>query len=133
MKLFSQKGKPIPTASPGNDGSKLPIVKSLSPGSNPVIEMMQHPEIIERANQQSDLHKEMPFDDPVRHGGVIGELNRGAREHPDPRLDLSQYRRRVPIERPVQFEQGEILIIEGCKFRIVYIRSNPSRMTLEAV
>lgn len=130
MKLFSGEGKPIKTAPPGNDGSKLPVVKSLSPGAMPVDEVPAALNAL--SDEMAEKYGGIPTDlrggrgvdpDPVRHGGII----------PNPRLDLSQYRRRVPIERPVQFEVGEELIIEGCKFKIVYIRSNPSRMTLEAI
>lgn len=138
MKLFSQKGKPIETAPPGNDGSKLPIVRSLTPGVVPLDEV---PAALDALSD--DLAKRLggiPIDlpggrgvAPVRYSGTS----------PNSRLDLSQYRVQAPnpnlvqcrtrADRLVQFEKGETLIIEGCKFKIVYVRSNPSRMTLEAV
>lgn len=128
MKLFNFKSKPVETAPPGNDGSKLPIPGSLLPVVEPsfdgIVDLCQdHLDKMGGAGIQREVGPFLLEDFPRRHNDIS----------PNSRLDLNQYRSRVPIERPVTFELGDPIVIEGCKFKIVYIRSNPSRMTLEAV
>lgn len=156
MKLFNFKKAPVETGPPGNhalergnDGSKLPIPgfltrsgACLSPGGG--FHAQERGLVIEEGI--------VPL-----QSGIVPSLIPGSSDDDDnplvydhlkkSRIDDITKTHRVPVNSAlernnrlvnpagsgVKFEKGETIVIEGCKFKIVYIRSNPSRMTLEAV